>query len=304
MPALGALCLRSMGLELETGPEALGPLKDSSSLAADPAALRQRMAEEGYLYLPGYLDKDQVLAARMEMLRRISEKGFLDASQPLEEGVCLPHGLKGFSPELSKGNSPMQDLLYSGRMMEFYRAFLGGPILHYDFTWIRTVAPGQGTPPHYDIVYMGRGTKNLYTAWTPLGDTSLEMGGLMILENSHKHEVLKATYGSKDVDAYCSNRPDADKYLSGEKGSSGWLTKHPVRIRQNLGGRWLTGEFKAGDLLTFSMYTLHASLDNQSRRLRLSTDSRYQLASEPADGRWIGENPPGHSQAGKRGKIC
>jgi len=29
-------------------------------------------------------------------------------------------------------------------------------------------------------------------------------------------------------------------------------------------------------------------------RLRISTDTRYQLASEPADERWSGEEPIGH----------
>jgi hypothetical protein len=59
-----------------------------------------------------------------------------------------------------------------------------------------------------------------------------------------------------------------------------------------------------GDLLTFRMDTVHASTDNRTHRIRLSTDTRYQRASEPADERWIGENPIGHSQAGKRGRIC
>jgi hypothetical protein len=71
-----------------------------------------------------------------------------------------------------------------------------------------------------------------------------------------------------------------------------------------MGGRWLTGEFRAGDLLTFSMYTVHASLDNQSKSIRLSSDTRYQLASEPVDERWIGENPIAHGLAAKRGRIC
>jgi len=52
------------------------------------------------------------------------------------------------------------------------------------------------------------------------------------------------------------------------------------------------------------MATVHASLDNQSTRLRLSSDSRYQLASEPADERWIGPNPIAHGPAGKKGKAC
>ena len=79
---------------------------------------------------------------------------------------------------------------------------------------------------------------------------------------------------------------------------------HDVTLREKLGGRWLTADFKAGDFLTFGMATVHASLDNQSTRLRLSSDSRYQLASEPADERWIGSNPIAHGPAGKKGKVC
>jgi hypothetical protein len=45
-------------------------------------------------------------------------------------------------------------------------------------------------------------------------------------------------------------------------------------------------------------------MDNRSNRLRLSSDSRYQLAAEPVDERWVGEDPPGHSSAGKRGRVC
>jgi hypothetical protein len=304
MPALSSLTLRSLGLDLDPSPEAFGPLRDSSAIAQDPLALRARMAEDGYLYMPGYLDRAEVLETRAEVLRRIAQDGKLDPIHPVDAAIPVPEGLGSLSSNLAKDNEPMHRLLYSGRMMDFYRGFLGGPVLHFDFTWVRTIGPGKGTPPHYDVVYMGRGTRNLYTAWTPLGDTSFAMGGLMILENSHKHEKLKQGYGNQDVDAYCSNRKDADKYASGEKWPAGWLTNNPVRIRENLGGRWLTGEFKAGDLLTFSMYTLHASLDNQSDRLRLSTDTRYQLASEPADERWLGEDPPGHGPRGKKSMIC
>jgi hypothetical protein len=52
------------------------------------------------------------------------------------------------------------------------------------------------------------------------------------------------------------------------------------------------------------MFTVHASLDNRTNRIRISSDSRYQRASEPIDERWIGVNPPGHSAAGKRGRVC
>ena len=75
-------------------------------------------------------------------------------------------------------------------------------------------------------------------------------------------------------------------------------------LREHLGGRWLTAEYRMGDILIFGMRTVHASLDNQTHFFRFSTDTRYQPASEPIDGRWIGENPIGHGLAAKRSMIC
>jgi hypothetical protein len=57
--------------------------------------------------------------------------------------------------------------------------------------------------------------------------------------------------------------------------------------------------------MTFGMFLVHASLDNRTQNLlRISSDARYQRASDPIDERWVGVNPPGHSTAGKRGRIC
>jgi ectoine hydroxylase-related dioxygenase (phytanoyl-CoA dioxygenase family) len=66
----------------------------------------------------------------------------------------------------------------------------------------------------------------------------------------------------------------------------------------------LTADYRMGDVLIFSIKTVHASLDNGSDRIRLSSDTRYQRADEPADERWIGERPITHSLAAKRGRIC
>jgi ectoine hydroxylase-related dioxygenase (phytanoyl-CoA dioxygenase family) len=192
-------------------------------------------------------------------------------------------------------------------MIELYERFLGEPVRHYDFTWVRAISPGTGTAPHCDHVYMGRGTSELYTAWTPLGDVSYELGGLMVLEKSHLHQPLRENYCRKDVDAFCSNRRGDDWEQMGGGGNirtGGWLSPHPAKLRNRLGGRWLTTEYRAGDLLTFSTFLVHASLDNRTDHIRLSSDSRYQRASEPADERWIGPNPIGHGPQAKRGMIC
>ena len=86
--------------------------------------------------------------------------------------------------------------------------------------------------------------------------------------------------------------------------SSGHYSSDAIGARQELGGRWLTAEFEMGDVLILSMYTMHASSDNRTNQIRLSSDSRYQLASEPVDTRWIGEDPPKHGIRAKEDMIC
>ncbi len=303
-----SLALTSLGYELDLSDTAFGELRSSTELVHDAAALHARMQEDGYLFLRGYLDREQVLEARAEITDRLAKLGLLDENYPAFEAASKP-GAKGPAMEvLTQDNAPLNKVLYSGRMIDFYKGFLGGEVKHYDFTWFRAMpGGGQGTYPHCDVVYMGRGTRNLFTAWTPIGDVPMEVGGLMILENSHRKGEKLRKYLQRDVDTYCTNRADATEIESGRKQWQDWdgrLSSDPVSLREKLGGRWLTTEFQAGDVLTFTMGTVHASLDNQSNRFRLSSDSRYQLATDPADERWVGEKPVGHGTGGKKGKIC
>lgn len=299
--------LTARGHRLDAAPDRLGLLRDSRDAVANADALRERLREDGYLYLPGYLDREAVLDARRDIVARLAEVGWLDPASPPLEAVAtaeIPGKPMDEKAGWARESEALQRLLYTGRMMALYRRLLGGEVRHFDYTWLRTVPPGKGTAPHGDSVFMGRGTLDLYTAWTPLGDISFDLGGLLILEGSHRLDRIKETYGRQDVDSYCENREDAALYAAAQRQQSGALSDDPVALREQLGGRWLTAEFRAGDLLTFGMFTLHASLDNRSDRIRLSTDSRYQLASEAVDERWVGERPIGHGSAAKRGRIC
>lgn len=292
---------------IDIAPEHFGELRNSAQIADDAEALRERMATDGYLFMPGLLDRGEVLAARQVIAERLAADGALDPAAPTSELRARPELDLAFKPELSDDNPALDAVLYDGPMITFFERFLGGAVRHFDYTWVRAVAPGRGTPPHMDIVFMGRGTTRLYTAWTPIGDVPLSTGGLMILEGSHLHERLNDNYGRKDVDAFCTNHVGEDYTKMGGGGNitpGGWLSKNPAKLRERLGGRWLTADFRAGDVLIFSMFTVHTSLDNQSNCVRLSTDTRYQLASELVDERWIGEHPVGHGPDGKRGMIC
>lgn len=299
--------LPSGGIELDPSPERFGFLRDSSDAANDVAELHLRMETDGYLFLPGFLDREEIRAARLAVCDRLAEEGLLDKSQPRESAIARPGTRLAFRPDIAN-EGPARPLLeraiYGERMMAFYAAFLGGEATHFDYTWLRVVAPGHGTYPHTDVVFMGRGTKNLYTAWVPLGDVPLHVGGLVVLEGSHRDEELRRTYSAHDVDTACTVGEERPLARAGFD-AGGSIGTDMAAIRERVGGRLLTcPEFRMGDLLTFSVYTVHGSLDNQSDQIRMSSDSRYQLASDPIDERWVGENPPGHGGAMVRDLIC
>jgi ectoine hydroxylase-related dioxygenase (phytanoyl-CoA dioxygenase family) len=302
------LTITSITHALDTSEQAFGELRNSSCLVGDGEGLRERLQEDGYLFIRGFHKRDDVMAARRVMVERLAQEGLLEPGTEPMDAIIKKGGDSAFRPDLTTDNAPLMDVLYGRNMMSFYDEIFSEPALHYDFTWLRAMGPGKGSQPHCDIVYMGRGERQrLMTAWCPLGDVSLRLGGLMVLEGSNHHHDKLRNYLERDVDTYCSNGRHAAEIEAGTKSWewNGVLSKDPHSLQKKLGGRWLTTEFEAGDLLTFTMYTVHASLDNQSGdRIRFSSDTRYQPASSPADERWIGANPIAHGQAGKRDRVC
>jgi hypothetical protein len=296
----------SYGHALDMDDDKFGLLRDSSDAATDFPELRRRFASDGYLYMKGYLEREKVLAARAGLTSRLAAAGTLDPAYPAMDAIVKKDAGYIFQPDLTTGNEPVQKLLYSGRLTDFYRQFYGEDIRHYDFTWLRAIGPGKGTNPHCDLPYMGRGTHKHMTCWLPYGDVTFDLGGLMILEGSFKRMDLLEKYVYRDVDSYCENKAaEVAKVKEGKWAFTGTLSHNPPAVRNKFGGRWLTAEYQAGDFLTFGMFTVHASLDNRTEnRLRISSDTRYQRASEPIDERWIGVNPPAHGPNGKRGLLC
>lgn len=56
-------------------------------------------------------------------------------------------------------------------------------------------------------------------------------------------------------------------------------------LPNRLDGRWLMSDYRAGNLLIFTMYTMHSAGDNHTGRVRISSDTSYQRASERVDER-------------------
>ncbi|MXY99893.1 phytanoyl-CoA dioxygenase family protein [Candidatus Poribacteria bacterium] len=259
-------------------------LRDSNDILDDPDALKERIAADGYLLIRGLHDKETVRTARHQILEKLAAKGMLAPETPLMDGIFNPDYPEPTSTG-SMGNKTLTQLpafkavVEGAPVMDFFKRLLGGKARTFDFKWLRTAGPGSGSPIHCDIVFMGRGTQDLYSCWTPFGDVSLDMGPIVFCLGSNRFEKVRATYGQADVD-----RDMIEGHFSDD----------PLEIVEKFGGQWATTTFSAGDVIIFSMFLMHASLVNTSNKIRITADTRYQLASEPIDERWIGEKPKGH----------
>ncbi|MFP3670602.1 phytanoyl-CoA dioxygenase family protein, partial [Priestia sp. SIMBA_032] len=86
------------------------------------------------------------------------------------------------------------------------------------------------------------------TAWVPLGAVPAEDGPLFLVEGSHRFDDLTGPLRGLDVDA--------------EGAPPGSLDLDPVALAAERGARLLTADFRAGDVVLFGMFMLHASFDN------------------------------------------
>jgi hypothetical protein len=270
--------------ELELGGRYLGSLRESNDLLDDPFGLRERMEEDGYLLIRGLHRGEKVRAVRDMLLENLDSNGQIDRAYPLEQGVVKEGGRGAFlggSKTLTRIPTFL-NLVESPEIMNFFAEFLRGDVLTFDYKWLRVIGPGDFSGAHYDVVYMGRGTHNLYTCWTPITEVPYAMGPLAILVGSHRgpgYERVKQTYGQMDVDR---------DHVTGN------FSNDPMEMVDRFGGQWQTTEFRMGDAVIFGMFTMHGSITNTSNRFRLSCDTRYQRADDPVDERWVGENPIAH----------
>jgi hypothetical protein len=234
----------------------------TSREAAHPDILRERARRDGYVLVRGLVPPHDLLAVRAGILRCLMDAGWCDeaARVPAE----LPRHAEGADPEFMA--------LYDGvqRLETFHRLALHPAVVGLFATlWGEAVLPhprniarimfprhtGTTTPAHQDHLLIG-GTPETWTAWIPLGDCPLALGGLAVMAGSHREPLLAvspaAGAGGVSVNAEALEYP------------------------------WVGGDLEAGDVLAFHSHTVHAALPNlTAERMRLSVDFRYQPLSHP-----------------------
>ncbi len=253
----------------------------------DAPALRDRLAAEGYLYVPGLLPPAAVAAARAEVFAALRATGEIDGPDhaPVATGTsrraALHPDLGAFWRGVSEGPA-LRACVHHPALHALTSGLFDTPSTPFDFVWLRAVTQGRASPFHFDHPYMNRGAPDLLTCWVPLGDVALADGPIVLVEGSHRFDDLAARVRGRDVDR--------------EPGFSGSFAEDMIDLAQSRHTRFLSADFKAGDVLVFGMFLLHGSLDNRSNggKVRLSADVRFQPAAGARDDRWFGTPPPAH----------
>jgi len=240
-----------------------GRFVDSSGLVADGAALAERVQRDGYLFLPGMLPREDVASVQRQIGEIARDAGWLRRDRPVEDAIADPTGFcvdpdPTYLQTLRRINR-LEDyhaLKHHPALIGLLERMLGGPILPHPRVLMRNIFPAREeytTKAHQDFPNV-QGTTEVFTAWMPLIDCPLEVGPLQIAAGSHTAGV----------------------YDFGIAGGAGG-----IEISDPLSGRWVCGDFAAGDMLLFHSMTVHKGLPNRSDRLRMSMDVRYQRLSEP-----------------------
>jgi Protein involved in biosynthesis of mitomycin antibiotics/polyketide fumonisin len=269
----------------------LAELPDRSPLLADPAKLREVIAEDGYALLRGVLPKDDVMAARREVTDRLAAVG--EIAEPAIDGIVtgesrraeLHPDLGAFWKSVSEGER-LRNVTHGARMREILSMIHGAPAVGHDLVYLRVAAPSRALDLHYDYPFFAKGTPDLYTVWTPLGEVPVTDGPLFIVDGSNKYRDL-----IEDV-VVAGETATTERKLAYEQPAHKFAEERNTRI--------MCADLQPGDIIVFGLFTAHGSLDNCSpiNRARISCDVRYQRADAPRDPRYFGKDPVGYDGHG------
>lgn len=236
---------------------------DSTDLIADGKALAAGMRERGYLFLRNVLPVDVLRGLQAQIGVLAQQAGWLRADHPVADSIADPAGFcvdpdPVYLQTLRRINR-LEDyhaLKHHPALVGLMERLMGRPVFPLPLTLMRNIFPARAeytTKAHQDFPNV-QGTQECYTAWIPLIDCPISVGPLQVADGSHRMGVF-------------------DFNIAGGAGG--------IEISDPLEGRWVSGNFRLGDVLLFHSMTVHKGLPNLSDRLRMSMDVRYQPVDEP-----------------------
>lgn len=238
-----------------------GDLADSRGLFGDWAALRARIAADGYVFMRGLLDATTVRSVGRVGMTHLQDAGW---TQPGYDPIIAPPKLpiRAVKMRDAFGDPGYRRILadpgfnqipFTSPVADLMAQLLGPAGFCYPLKLPRVVSPSSVVPHQPgNVIHKDYGSvQDMFTCWVPLGEVPRTLGGLAV-----------------------------------EPGS-----QHSSRVRYRALDRlepgWVTTDYQAGDVLVFHCLTTHAALPNRERRVRFSAEYRWQLADQPAPRRLV-----------------
>ena len=250
------------------------PFKESNSLLNDPPGLRKRLRDDGYLFLSSILPKEEVVNLRHQILEICEEAGWLRPGSNFIDGQIERAPITERDDEYVPVYAQIQALetfhrlKLNKKIISIMETIFQESVFPFPSTIGRIAFPRNNesaTPPHQDWIFV-RGSVDTLSCWVPLGDIPSEVGGLKLLERSHKAGFL-------------GPRPSA--------GPGG----RTVNVDSSL--EWVKSNYSSGDILIFKMLTIHGAAPNlTSDMMRLSTEFRYTGESHMIAEEWLDPHSP------------
>lgn len=277
-----------------------GLLNEYTGSVADESTVHAQFARDGYLLLRQALDRAEVLKARCAVFKCLHAVDEL--LSPNADGILSGRSARPdpatdggeFWRSVNQG-SALRSVTHGASTRAIAASVLGCEARPHDLMYLRPMAPGPGTRLHYDYPFFAKEATKIHTVWLPLGDVPLHDGPLAVIENSFQFDDLLAPIRAARFDRDHSN--DTVQTAAYDSANS----QHPADLARERSVRILSTEFQAGDVVVFSGFLMHGSLDNNSTngQVRLSCDVRYQPQRDPYDDdRYFGENPRGSKGGG------
>jgi phytanoyl-CoA hydroxylase len=172
--------------------------------------LRRRYAEDGYVYLKGLIPRRVVTTARERYFQYLAPTGILKPGTTPGQGIFDPAKDRNLYPGIGAGAAganghPGQhaaqfvdmaiqthyqpwyadEFCRNRELFEFIQKFTGWEqdTFFCKRSLLRNNVPEtQAIGVHYDQIFLRHGEPTSVTAWVPIGDVSVEGGGLIYLE--------------------------------------------------------------------------------------------------------------------------
>ena len=151
-----------------SGPD-LGELRDCNAVMDSASGLHQQIASDGYLLVRRLIEPQKVATARRAILEYADSSGKENVFKP---GTDIMDAFAGDgSPGRTMGtpavthHPAVRAVLEGEELFNFFRNFFQGDTRTFDYKWLRFIRPTIWSGPHFDVVYMGRGSKQLHTCW-------------------------------------------------------------------------------------------------------------------------------------------